>query len=144
MQNIFIVAFGIYSLSCFLLGFRQVYIKKNPYGLARWFSFLGAFVWTDAVTFGAFFFFASIISLILQDFILFLLIFFVFWAVRSIGETIYWFLEQFANPHKNKPETLQGHTFFPGDSIYIHYQIFWQCVSVISIIASVYLFTRWL
>lgn len=136
--------FGVYSLIGLILGVKNTRFKKNPYGLARWFSFLGAFVWVDAVTFGLFFFLVSLISLILQNLTLLLLIFSVFWVVRSVGETIYWFFEQFANPHKNKPETLKGHTFFPSDSIYIHYQIFWQCVSVISIIASVYLFMKWL
>lgn len=144
IQNSIIVIFGVYSLLCFLLGYKNVYIKKNPYGLTPWFNFIGSFVWADAVTFGAFFFLASIISLIFQDFILLLLIYSVFWAVRSVGESFYWFLEQFASPHKNKPETLKGHKFFPGDSIYIHYQIFWQCASVVAIIASVYLFTLWL
>lgn len=143
-MNLLLVLFGLYSLIGFILGVKNTWFKKNPYGLARWFSFLGAFVWVDAVTFGLFFFLASLVSLILQNVILLLLIFSVFWTVRSIGETIYWFLEQFVNPHKNKPETLHGHKFFPGDSIYIHYQIFWQCVSVVSIIVSVYLFTRWL
>lgn len=144
IENSIIVLFGFYSLIGFLLGVKNTRFKKNPYGLTRFFSFLGAFVWVDAVTFGAFFLLASAISFILQDFILLLLIYSVFWVIRSVGETMYWFLEQFANPHKNKPETLKGHTFFPGDSIYIHYQIFWQCVSVISIIASVYLFSLWL
>lgn len=141
LQIIMIVVFGLYSLVGFILGVKNTRFKKNPYGLTPWFNFIGSFVWADAVTFGAFFFLASIISLTFQDFILLLLIYSVFWVVRSVGESFYWFLEQFASPHKNKPETLKGYKFFPGDSIYIHYQIFWQCVSVISIIASVYLFS---
>ncbi len=143
-QGSIIIFIFLYSTLCFLLGLRNSYSKKNPFGLTRYFSFLGAFVWVDAVTFGAFFALSSLIAFVLQDFTLLLLIYSVFWAVRSIGESIYWFLEQFANPHRNKPETLKGHKIFPGESIYIHYQIFWQCVSVISIIASVYLFAKWL
>lgn len=144
IQTIIIVLFGVYSLLGFFLGLKNTRFKKNPYGLTPWLNPMGAFVWTDAVTFGAFFFLASVISYILQDFTLLLLIYSVFWVVRSVGESFYWFLEQFAEKHKNKPENLKGHKFFPGESIYIHYQIFWQCVSVVSIIASVYLFSLWL
>lgn len=140
IQNSVIVLFGVYSLFGFLLGIKNTHFKKNPYGLTPYFSFLGAFVWVDAVTFGAFFLVSSIVSIILQNFILLLLIYSIFWIVRSIGESVYWLLEQFAEKHKNKPENLKGHKFFPGDSIYIHYQIFWQCICVISITFSVYFF----
>ncbi len=142
-QSSIIIFLFLYSTLCFLLGWKNCYLKKNPFGLTRYFSFLGAFVWVDAVTFGAFFALSALISLVFQDFILFCLIYSVFWVVRSVGESIYWFLEQFANPHRNKPETLKGHKMFPGESIYINYQIFWQCVGVVSIIASVYFFTKW-
>lgn len=144
IQNSIIVLFGVYSLIGFLLGVKNTKFKKNPYGLTPWLNPMGAFVWADAVIFGAFFFLASVLSLILHDFILFLLIFFVFWAVRSIGEQTYWFLEQYADKHKNPPHTLWLSNFFPAGSTWIAMQISWQCVSVISIIASAYLFSLWL
>lgn len=129
-----------YSLAAFFLGFRNTYSKKNPYGLATLFNPLGAFVWVDAVVFGAFFFFASLISIIAGNFILFCVVYSVFWVIRSVGEQIYWFFEQFAQKHRNPPQTLKMSRFFPGESIWVYYQIFWQCVSVAAIILSVYFF----
>jgi len=141
-QSSIIIFVFLYSTLCFLLGFKNLYFKKNPFGLSRGFSFLGAFVWTDAVTFGAFFALAALLSFVLQEFIFLCLVYSVFWVIRSIGESIYWFLEQFVDKHRNKPETLKGHKMFPGEAVYVHYQIFWQCVSVVSIIASVYFFVE--
>ncbi len=143
-QGSVLILVFLYSTLCFLLGWRNCKIRKNPFGLSRGFTILGAFVWIDAVTFGAFFALSALLSFLLQDFILFCLIYSVFWVIRSAGESIYWFLEQFVDKHRNKPETLKGHKMFPGDAVYIHYQIFWQCVTVLSIIASVYFFSIWL
>lgn len=129
-----------YSVVGFILGFRNTYFKKNPFGLAPYLNPLGAFVWADAVVFSAFFALSSLLALFLGNFILFCLVVSVFWVIRSIGEQIYWFLEQFAEKHKNKPRDLKMSKYFPGESIYIYYQIFWQCISVVAIIASVYFF----
>lgn len=140
--NPFLFLIALYSLSSFFLGVRNTYYKKNPYGLTPQFNLLGAFVWVDAVVFGAFFSIVALVSLIFQSVILFCLVFSVFWVIRSIGEQIYWFLEQFADKHRNKPSTLPMAKYFPGESVYIYTQIYWQCVSVIAIILSVYFFVQ--
>lgn len=139
---VFFVA--VYSLVGFVLGYRQTKIKRNPYGLSMWFNPISSFVWADALIFGAFFFLVSLFCLILQDFILFLLIFSVFWTVRSIGESFYWFHEQFATTHKNPEHTLWMYKWFPRNSVWIANQIFNQCISVIGVISSVFLFRLWL
>jgi len=144
IQTALILSWGVYSLFGFIYGYAKTAKRNNPYGLCYWFNPLGAFVWADAVVFGLFFFLVSIVSLLLQDFILFLLFFFVFWTIRSIGEQVYWFLEQFAVQHRNPEHTLWAHRFFPRNSVWIANQIYWQCVSVIAIIGSVYLFVLWL
>lgn len=138
----FLIFVALYSALSFSMGFRQLYFKKNPYGLTPLFYLLGGFVWTDTVIFGVFFFLISIVSLLTTNVNLFFLVYSVFWVVRSIGEEIYWFLEQFAVKHRNYPTTLRGVKFFPEDSIWIGYQIFWQCIAVISIIFSVYFFIQ--
>lgn len=134
----------VYSLAGFLLGYRQTKVKNNPYGLSIWFNPIGSFVWADAVIFGLFFFLVSTISLFLQDFILLLLVFSVFWTVRSMGESVYWFLEQFADTHKNPEHTLWLKKWFPRNSSWIANQIINQCITVIGVISSVYLFKIWL
>lgn len=144
LQGAFLIFVALYSVLSFSLGLRQMYFKKNPYGLTPLFYLLGGFVWTDTVIFGLFFFLVSVASLLLSNINLFFLVYSVFWVVRSIGEEIYWFLEQFAVKHRNHPSTLRGVKFFPEDSIWIGYQIFWQCITVMSIISSVYFFKLWL
>ena len=139
-----VIFVAIYSLTGFLLGYRQTKVKKNPYGLSLWFSPISSFVWADAVIFGLFFFLVSVLSLILQDFILFLLIFSVFWTVRSIGESFYWFHEQFAVTHRNPEHTLWTSKWFPRNSSWIANQIINQCITVIGTISSVFLFKLWL
>ena len=133
--------FLLYSLSALILGLKN---KKNPFGLTPQFNLISAFVWVDTIVFGAFFALASLLCLILQDFILFLLIFSVFWTIRSIGEQMYWFNEQFALKHKNPPHTLWPSKFFKGEEVWIVMQIVLQCISVISLISSVFLFSIWL
>lgn len=143
-QIIFVGLFAVYSLVGFLLGYRNTKLKKNPYGLSNWFNLIGSFVWADVFIFGAFFFLVSILSLILKDFIFFLLVYSIFWTVRSIGESIYWFLEQFATNHRNPESTLLMHKWFPRNSAWIANQIINQCITVVGIIASIYLLKLWL
>lgn len=144
LQTVLVLLWGGYGFLAAIFGFLRIKKRNNPYGLSFWFNPLGAFVWVDAVIFGVFFFLVSIFTLLMQDFILFLLVFFVFWTVRSIGEQIYWFLEQFAHQHRNPEHTLWASRFFPKNSVWIAMQIYWQCVSVVTAIVSVYLFVQWL
>ena len=97
----------------------------------------GIFVWGDATVFGIFWFLASITTLLLNDWILFLLVFSVFWVVRSLGETIYWFNQQFSKVIQWPPEKLPFFKFFHNDSIWFVYQIVNQCITVVSIIVSI-------
>lgn len=144
LQTTLVLLWMIYSLIAAIYGFIKTKKKNNPYGLCSWLNPLGAFVWVDAVIFGIFFFLVSVFALFLHDFVFFLLVFFVFWTVRSVGEQIYWFLEQFAHQHRNPEHTLWASRFFPRNSVWIAMQIYWQCVSVITAIVSVYLFVQWL
>ncbi len=135
-QNLVLVLFLVYSLAGFFYGLKY---KKNPYGLCKRCTLIGAFVWTDAFIFGLFFSLISILCLLLQQWVLFGLIYSVFWLVRSIGEQIYWFHEQFAVSHRNSPHTLLPSKLFKGEEVWIVMQTFWQCVSVVSVVASVYI-----
>jgi len=137
-QGFFVVFWGVYAFSGFLLGLKN---KKNPFGLCNTFNPIGAFVWIDAIVFGLFFFLVSIFSFLFKQWNLFLLIAAVFWTIRSLGEVIYWFLEQFATKHRNPPHTLWPYKWFKGEEVWIVMQIFWQCIAVIGIVTSLYLWT---
>jgi len=142
-MHFFLIFFAIYALSAFIFGLQQCR-QHQAYTLTPFLNPLGAFVWGDAVVFGLFWFLVSLISLLLQDWLLFWLIFSVFWLVRSFGEMIYWFNQQFSAVNRNPPEKLWLYQYFKNDSIWFVYQIFWQCILVITIISTTYLFTQWL
>ncbi len=139
-----IVIYGTISLLIFIKGFFESAKKKNPFGETPFLSWAGVFVWGDAVIFGLFWFLSSLVCYFLKDWILFLLIISVFWVVRSLGETIYWLNQQFSAINRNPPEKLLGYRFFKNDSIWFVYQIFWQCITVVSIISTIYLASSWM
>ncbi len=142
-QVILVFVFGLFSFSGFLLGLQNCTRKKNPYGLTYPFNIIGAFVWADTVIFGLFWTLVALIVLSLSDWFLFLITLSIFWFVRSLGETIYWFNQQFAVKNRNPAHTLWISRIFPGDSSWIALQIFWQCVAVTTSISSIFLIKMW-
>jgi hypothetical protein len=143
-QKVTIAIWGTIHFLLFIKGFYESNKKKNAYGLTILLFPFGIFVWGDAVIFGLFWTLSSIATLLLKDWILFLLFISVFWLVRSAGETIYWFNQQFSPIKRNPPETLPLYKFFHNDSIWFIYQISMQCICVISIIFSIYFAHLWL
>ncbi len=137
-QQIIILTIGFLGLIFFLTSLLQIKNRKNVYGLTPFLFFLGGFVWGDMFILGPFWLIVSLMSLILNNFNLFLLIVSLFWLVRSFGEIIYWINEQFAGKNRNPPHTLKFHKIFQGDSIWFIYQLFWQCCLIFSIIFSLY------
>jgi len=109
-----------------------------------WLFWMGAFVWADAVVLGIFWLLVIGLVLLLGDWLLFVLIYSVFWVVRSFGEAIYWLNEQFASKHRNPPHKFWIYKFFLNESVWFVLQVYWQCLLVLSIISSVYLFSLWL
>src|SRR5690606_22156213 len=112
--------------------------NKNSFGLIRKLSFLGMFVWGDVLILSPFWISLSVVTLVLQDWWLFLLAVSLFWLVRSVGETLYWFLQQFATVKRDPPESLAGYRFVKNESIWFMYQVMWQCVTVFTLILSIY------
>jgi len=144
LQTKVVFIYGIIALLVFVKGLYKSTKEKNPYRETRYLSWMGIFVWGDAVVFGLFWFLSSLISYLLKDWLLFLLIISVFWIVRSLGETIYCFNQQFSNINRNPPERLRGYQFFKNDSIWFVYQISWQCVNGCMAVATIYLANLWL
>ncbi|MEX0896082.1 MAG: hypothetical protein WDZ94_04045 [Patescibacteria group bacterium] len=144
IQHTFLYFILLLNLFIFLIAWQQVKTKRTAFGLTRWLFPLGSFVWGDALVFSVFWVLASLSSLLLSDWLLFWLIFSVFWVVRSLGETQYWFNQQFAEKKLDAPESLLGYSIFQNHSIYFAYQIFWQCLAVAAIVGSVYVAWLWL
>ena len=145
-KQVFIIVYALINLVVFFKGSYESKYKKNAYGLTRYLFLLGIFAWGDAVIFGPFWAISSTTALILNDWYLFLLIISIYWVVRSLGETIYWFNQQFSSKvyEWNKPENLPLHSVFHNDSVWYIHQIIWQCITVVSIIASIYISSLWL
>ena len=137
-QIFLVLFFGIFAFSAFVLGFRECR-RNNPGGLTPVYNIIGAFVWADTVVFGLFWTIVSFVSIMFHSILLFFTALSIFWLVRSVGETVYWLNEQFAATKRNKPETLWHSRIFPGTSSYIASQIFWQCMTVIFSITTIYL-----
>ncbi len=147
-QELFIVFYGLLGLIISIKGFIECYKKDNVHHETIYLFWLGIFVWGDAVVFGLFWFLISMLSVILKDWVLFLLFISVFWLVRSLGETFYWFNQQFSPlarwPKKRFDIIDFLSKYFKDGSIWFIYQISWQCVTVISLITTIYLTTWWL
>jgi len=142
-QGIFIFGWGLYALRAFLVGFHESRVKKNAYGWMPWYYPLGVFVWGDGVVFGPYWISVVVVCYLLQDWLLFVFHFFVFWVVRSIGETFFWINHQFSTINKYPPHTLPGFMLFHNDSIWFIYQTIAQCVTVVSFILSLYFGYLW-
>lgn len=144
LQNLFMAGFIAVSFVVFGLSYYQCSRRNNNLGITYFLLPLGIFVWADGVIFGLFWSFAALVSLLLQDWILFWLIFSVFWLVRSAGETIYYFNQQFSPIKRMKGPEMPGYKIFKDEyTIWFVYQITCQVITVVSIIATVYLFKLW-
>ncbi|MBP6989377.1 hypothetical protein KBB48_01215 [Candidatus Shapirobacteria bacterium] len=138
IQQIVMLVFGLISLLVAIKGGYEIGRKNNPFGEPFVLFWLGIFVWGDALVLGSFWVLVSLICFLLRDWILFWLIISVFWVVRSLGEILYWINQQFSPIIRNPPKNLLGFRFFKNDSIWFIYQIFWQCVLVVSIVTTIH------
>lgn len=144
IQSYIVCAYGLISLAVFVKGLIESTKYKRSFNATPFLFFLGIFVWGDAVVFGLFWFLASLLTFFLKDWLLFLLIISVFWTVRGLGEPVYWFNQQFSTINRNPPEKLLGFKLFKNSSIWFIYQIVWQCITIVSIIASIFFAGLWL
>jgi len=144
IQTIIVLSFGLLAFINFLISLNECRSKKNPYGLTYINRIYGAFVYADMVIFGVFWTLVSVSVLILNDWLLFLLILALFWTIRSFGEMLYWFHQQFSPLNKNPIQRFVLKNIFHNESIWFVYQIFWQCILIIGIISTILSANLWL
>lgn len=135
--NYFIYLFIIINLILLPISFMKC-AKGKADDKMKYLFFLGIFAWGDGLIFPLFWIVLSFIYIFNQNLYLLLTFVSAFWLIRSLGETIYWFNEQFASIHINKAENLTGYKLVKDNSIYFIYQIIWQIVSVFSLVALIY------
>lgn len=136
IERLVVILYGIISLVAFIKGLKETKFNNNPYGLTP-FGLLGIFVWGDAVIIGLFWMLACVFVLLVGKWSIGLLVISLFWVVRSFGEIIYWLLQQFAVKKRDEAQTVPGHSFFPGESVWFAQQVWWQMVLVVSLLATV-------
>lgn len=144
-QEMFLLFFALFNLAGAGVALHKTKNKKSAYGrVPQFFLISGAFVWADLVVFGTFWTIVAFASLLLKDWLLFLLFVSVFWLIRSTGEWIYWFLQQFSNINRNPPENSSLYKIFQNSSVWFVYQIYWQTITVTTIITTLYLAALWI
>lgn len=143
LQQLFLLAVLAYALSAVTLAWKACRHKKWAFRQTPQYYMLGSFVYGDAFIFGIFWSAVVGVVLFLQDWLLFWFIWAVFWAIRGLGETIYWFNEQFAVKPLNPHHTLPWNDIFHDGSVWFVYQIICQCVTVVAVILSIYFGVLW-
>lgn len=148
MLTVLATLWGIENLVLALMSGRKIYQNPNRLDFIYTYAFLnGAFVWEDMLVFGFFHVTSVAIGLVFGDLRLFLLLFILFWTVRSAGEILYFFLQQFIQPrhHPHKITTpLQrffGH--ITDQKSFILMQVFLQTILIISLFAMILLIGNW-
>jgi hypothetical protein len=111
---------------------------------------LGSFVWEDLFVISLYFLILSLFALYFAQFKLLLLGFFIFWVIRGLGETIYWFLQQFIRP-RHYPHNVEEHFAFmrrifgsiSAQQCMIIMQVFLQIITMLSTVAVIFLLKNW-
>lgn len=132
-----LIFFFLYALAGMLYSLYQTRRQHNYFGLSYMLIPLGAFVWVDGVILGFFWITTTVLFFVLNKPTITLLVFSLFWTVRSAGEVLYWLLEQFASKKRNPPPTLFLYRLFPNESVWIVMQLLWQCVLIIALVLDI-------
>lgn len=111
---------------------------------------MGSFVWEDLLVFSIYGLIGSVTATVLDHWKYGLLFFLVFWIVRSAGETLYFFLEQFLEP-KHFPHFIDDHfgilrRMFGNISYQqclIIMQVFMQSITMLSVVGLIILLFSW-
>ncbi len=141
----FLVITAIMNAFGVVWGYLQSAKHKNAFGLTPWLYPWGVFVWGDALVISPFFILVSLLSLIVNDLNLFMLFFSAYWLIRSIGESIYWFNQQFSTIVRVKLTEIPFYgKLVHDDSAWFVMQIFMQCIAVFALIGTIYFAAAWL
>lgn len=145
-QKYFLFFFALSGFLSSLYGVWRCKHKKDNLGLVGPFIIFGAFVWADLVIFGFFWTLFSLTCLFIADWTLFLLGLSIFWLIRSFGETIYWFNQQFSEKKRSSINMFFFAKIFNNDlyTLWFIMQIVFQCVCVVSAISTIYFAREWL
>ena len=147
MTQAFLILFGVINLLLALYSIPKIKQDKKSVSFIWWWAFInGSVVWGDMLVFGLLHFGFAIVGILTQNITIWVICFLVFWMVRSAGETLYFFLEQFIvpkhHPHYIEDQLKPLRKIF-GDideqKCFIIMQVIHQSVLISSIIALIFI-----
>ncbi len=147
MLTIFIAIWGIIGATLAYISINKIKANKQECDFTWWWGFpIGAFVWEDMLVFGILHALLALISLLSSNTLIWVISFLVFWIVRSAGETLYFFLQQFIvpkhHPHDISAQLQMVRKLFGNISdqkCFILLQVTMQSLLVLSLLSLIYL-----
>lgn len=150
--RLFLKLWCVLMLFMFFLSFFLVRNSGDEVTFILWASPIGAFVWEDLFVFSLANVIGSVTVLLLDDVRYAFLFADIFWIVRSLGETFYWFLQQFNQPAEyphnsymwnNQPILDQVFGDVSNQKYFILFQISWQVITVFSVLFLIFILKNW-
>lgn len=148
---LFLTLFALIHITFFIISFRNIRNSDEHVGfIYSWAFVFGAFVWEDLLIFSLFNFLVALYVLLVQDIRQGLVMFTVFWMVRSAGETLYFFMQQFTQPlhyphdihwHFNVMKKVFGD--ISNQKCFIMLQVTFQIIMVLAISILILLLKNW-
>ncbi|HSW97044.1 MAG TPA: hypothetical protein VLF89_04435 [Candidatus Saccharimonadales bacterium] len=148
---LFLIIFALIQLTFFILSLTRIRNSKEHIGfIYSWAFVFGAFVWEDLLVFSFFNFLVILYVLLIKDIRQGLLIFTAFWMIRSAGETLYFFMQQFTQPlhyphdihwHFSVMQKLFGK--ISNQKCFIILQVMFQIVMVLAVSILILLLQNW-
>lgn len=143
LWQIILIFFAIFNFLLFLKAYKEC-ANKNSYKITKPLYILGMYVWGDVLVFSIFWALVSLFTILIGNLYLFLTFTSIFWVVRSFGESIYWFNQQFSKVKREPPEKVMFYSLVKNDSVWFIMQIMNQCITVVALVASIYFAFMWL
>ena len=140
-----------FNLLLFITAYSKIKKSKNVVGFTYFKTFLiGAWVWEDVFILSFLHILLSLLTIIFNDLRVGLLCLLVFWTVRSLGEAIYYMLQQFIQPkfHPhfiNEQFSVLRKLFgnISDQKCFILIQVFFQSLLTLSLILLILLMLNW-
>jgi hypothetical protein len=141
-----IASWGLANLYLAITSISKIKKNTKECNFIWWWALpSGAFVWEDMLIFGLLHSIIALISVLAGDVQVWIVGFLVFWIVRSAGETLYFFLQQFIEPKHHPHEIHHQFTLIRkalGDisdqKAFILIQITMQSITVLSTLALIF------
>ncbi len=101
----------------------------------------GSFIWGDLFIFSLLWFVLCIMLLKAKNPRYFWIALCSFWLIRGVGETLYWFVQQFSPDHQpwiNYYPRIFFLDHLKPEEIWVFHQVIWQAITILSLFGLIY------